>query len=265
LKNSDITKPSKRMYFALFPTVYGISVSTAAILLFWKNSVEILSVIGSSLLVLTPLTLGAVSIAEFVRGGIAFGDRYSIMNISCAFALCILGIAEAVLLTVQDSVPTAIWKAVYYTIAAIGVLPWAGSVVGYLQQSNEVLGFLSNPTLKYILIACSILCPVPGILLLFGMGINTDFTSIAAVYPLFAMSSLLILTLGYISWIFRRGQFIRPMFLVFIGTCFTAVHFGMQSGSTTLIVLLINPITGILGYSLLGSALLLALAMIDKL
>ncbi|MBD3159036.1 MAG: hypothetical protein GF309_09630 [Candidatus Lokiarchaeota archaeon] len=265
MENGEINKPSEQMYFALVPLLYGIAASGASIFLFWTNSIQILSTIGRILLVATPLVIGAISITEFVRGGIAFGDRYSIMNTSCAFALCILGISEAVFLVVQDSAPTEIGKAVYYTVAAVGILPWVGSVISYLRQSNEVLGFLSNPTLKYILILCSILCPIPGILLLFGMGVNTGLTSIVAAYPLFAMSALLILTLGYISWIFRRGQFIRPLLLIFVGTCFAAVHFGMQSGSSTLTVLLVNPVTGILGYSLLGSALLLAFAMIDNL
>lgn len=264
MENDDINISSKRMCIAFLPTIYGITVLATSIILFWTDSTRLLPTVGRSLLVLTPLIVGIITITEFVRTGMAFGDRYSIMNTSCAFALCILAIAEAVFLAVQDSVPTEIGKAVYYTIAAIGILPWVGSVISYLRQSNEVLGFLSNPTLKYMLISCSILSPIPVILLLFGIESNTELTSMVAIYPLFAMTALLILMLGLISWIFRKGRFILPMLLEFIGMWFVALHFGMRSVSTTLTILLFNPIVGILGYSLLGSALLLAFAMINR-
>ncbi|MGV9168762.1 MAG: hypothetical protein ACOC38_02350 [Promethearchaeia archaeon] len=264
MEKVDMHQSPKAIFIALLTILYAIIVLITGVLLIGTGSTAIASSIGEALLVLTPLLLGIVSISECARAGVAFGDRYSIMNTSSAFALCVLAIAEAAFLTLQNFNPNDIAKVVYYVVASIGLLPWMASAVSYLRQSNEVLEFFSNRNLKKSLVLCVVLCPMPVILTMSTMIENIGLAVIVTFYPLLAMTSLLLLTLGLISWIFRKGQLVKHILCAFLGVCLLAMHFAIQSVSSTVILLAFNLITGIEGYSLIGTSLLLAEATADR-
>jgi len=197
--------------------VLGLSLLLVFLLLSLAGYNEALFIIS---LILTPLTAFSLSVFGlwvFSRGSEERDDQIQTLYLWVSIGLLMLSLSEiaATLVNViQSPLPIEVTVGL---IQMPGLLLWGFGILHYLRSVNSALEFIESGKLWSILL---IITTLATICLVVMIGLYYPWVGLVeniVLSPLvIGMLLFTVVALGLVS-IFRHGEFVNPLFLIFIG------------------------------------------------